>query len=105
MITLALVSIVRISVLAGSPASFTASLPVAEGTGVELVRPEVLAARLAPVTPMEADFEEALPEFTISILQLVPSTPDVAEFGDAAGTEPEPALLAPATPGTADFEE
>ena len=61
---------------------------------------------LAPVTPLEADFSDVIPEPVEKILTLAPLSPSEADFNDNA---PEKIVntpdLAPETPSSADFQE
>jgi len=60
---------------------------------------------LAPVTPVEADFSDVVPEKNIDMTILAPVTPSEADFND--NTEDQTlnlTALAPVTPAEADFE-
>ena len=60
---------------------------------------------LAPVTPVEADFSDVVPEKNVDLTILAPVTPSEADFTENTD---EPAVdlsaLAPVTPAEADFE-
>jgi len=62
-------------------------------------------AILAPVTPVEADFYDIVPEKNIDLTILAPVTPSEADFNET--TEDQVfnlSALAPVTPAEADFE-
>ena|ERR1035437_8702396 len=59
---------------------------------------------LAPVIPVEADFND-MPSEMASVLNLVPITPVLADFEDASDEiTVDFTALAPVTPAEADFE-
>ena len=65
-------------------------------------------ATLAPVTPVEATFEEAneTNAFNFDFLTLAPETPAEADFSDVVPEKnPDLTILAPVTPAEADFNE
>ena len=60
---------------------------------------------LAPVTPVEADFSDVVPEKNIDLTILVPVTPSEADFNDNVEDQASNLrALAPVTPVEADFE-
>jgi hypothetical protein len=68
----------------------------------------IAATVLAPVTPAEATFEDAVEvnSTTINLSVLAPSVPKIADFSDGApSTEMSRINLAPVTPKEADFED
>jgi hypothetical protein len=91
--------------LSNSSISITSLAPATPGEAdfEDAVVVNELAA-LAPVAPAEATFEE-IPYEMQSIIDLAPSTPAVADFDDAAEILPlDLVALAPVTPAEADFE-
>jgi hypothetical protein len=66
----------------------------------------VLIARLAPVTPSEADFEETEDISSINITTLAPSTHSMPDFEETDYLPASPATsLSPCPPSEADFTE
>ena len=59
---------------------------------------------LAPVSPIEADFSDAISETTIDIFTLAPVTPIEADFASDEDTT-NVSALAPVTPSAADFSD
>jgi hypothetical protein len=60
---------------------------------------------LAPVTPEEADFSDVVPEKKIDFTILAPVTPAEADFDDTIENQTCGSVtLAPVTPAEADFE-
>jgi hypothetical protein len=60
---------------------------------------------LAPVTPVEADFSDVVPEKNIDLTILAPVTPAQADFSDnTENLAADFSALAPLTPAEADFE-
>ena len=60
---------------------------------------------LSPVTPIEADFSDVVPEKNLDLTILTPVTPVEADFNDNIDTLTfNLNALAPATPAEADFE-
>lgn len=59
---------------------------------------------LAPITPSEADFTDAVPESTINIATLAPVTPIEADFATDDETT-NAGVLSPVTPSVADFSD
>jgi hypothetical protein len=60
---------------------------------------------LAPVTPAEADFSDVVPEKNIDLTILAPVTPSEADFNDSIEDQAlNLSALAPVTPAEADFE-
>jgi hypothetical protein len=59
---------------------------------------------LAPVTPVEADFYDVVPEKNIDLTILAPVTPAEADFNDTIDQALNLSALAPVTPAEADFE-
>jgi hypothetical protein len=91
--------------LSNSSISITSLAPATPGEAdfEDAVVVNELAA-LAPVAPAEATFEE-IPYEMQSITDLAPTTPAVADFDDAAEILPlDLVALAPVTPAEADFE-
>ena len=88
-----------------SPA-FTALAPAtpAEATFEEVSDATATAFNLAPVSPIEADFSDAIPETTIDITTLAPVTPFVADFASDDDTT-NASVFAPVTPSAADFSD
>ena len=63
------------------------------------------ATTLAPVTPVEADFSDVVPEKNIDLTILAPVTPSEADFNDNIEDQAlNLSALAPVTPAEADFE-
>ena len=86
--------------------TFTALAPStpAEATFEDVNDATPAAFNLAPVTPIEADFSDAVTESTIDIIPLAPVTPIEADF--AADDETTNAsVFAPVTPSVADFSD
>ena len=86
--------------------TFTALAPAtpAEATFEEVNVATANAFILAPVSPMEADFSDAVSETTIDITTLAPVTPSEADF--ASDDEiTNVSVLAPVTPSVADFSD
>lgn len=66
--------------------------------------PELMITNLAPVTPSEAEFEEATFSTPIDIEKLSPEPPIESEFEETSIPETfSPDVLAPSTPVEADF--
>jgi len=60
---------------------------------------------LSPATPDEADFSDVVPEKNIDLTILAPVTPDEADFNDTIeDLDNDLSALAPVTPAEADFE-
>ena len=60
---------------------------------------------LAPVTPVEADFSDVVPEKNIELSILAPITPSEADFNESIEDKSiDFSILAPVTPAEADFE-
>jgi len=59
---------------------------------------------LAPISPIEADFSDAILETTIDITTLAPVTPIEADFASDDETT-NVSALAPVTPSVADFSD
>jgi hypothetical protein len=59
---------------------------------------------LAPVSPVEADFSDAIAETTIDISTLAPVTPIEADFAADDDTT-NVSVFAPVTPSVADFSD
>ena len=66
--------------------------------------PVVKAVTLAPVTPSEADFNDDLQITNVSENRLAPSTPSTADFDDIVTVSPVTNILLPVAPSEADFE-
>ena len=81
-------------------ASLAPSTP-AEAT-FEEVNDATIAFNLSPVSPIEADFSDAISETTIDITTLAPVTPGEADFASDDETI-NVSALAPVTPTVADF--
>ena len=64
---------------------------------------ETIALRIAPVTPVEADFEEMVP--VNDFRELAPTTPAEATFEEVSDENTIAAGFAPETPKVADFED
>ena len=72
----------------------------------ESYKVNVSAINLAPVTPSEADFSDAVPEPVVKAVTLAPVTPSEADFNDDLQiTNVSENRLAPSTPSTADFDD
>ena len=61
-------------------------------------------AFLAPSTPAEADFTDAVPASDADVMVLAPPTPAVADFNDSTEVSTDITALIPVTPLVADFE-
>jgi hypothetical protein len=84
-------------------ANTNAAMTLAPVTPVEATFEEMTAVNvLMPITPAEATFDD-MPVLMISTSDLSPETPGVAEFEDA-GDVIDNGMLAPVTPNVADFE-
>ncbi len=85
---------------------FTSLAPItpAEATLEEVNDATAAAFILAPVTPIEADFSDAISEITIDITALAPVTPSEADFTSNDETT-NVSGLAPVTPSVADFSD
>jgi len=92
-----------ISETSSSRISIAPVTPV-EATFEEMTDATATFTLLAPVTPAEADFSDAIPETTIDIAALAPVTPGEAEFGldDVVANAN---ALDPITPSVADFSD
>ena len=61
---------------------------------------------LAPVTPVEADFNDDVTNLTFDIIALAPTTPCEADFNDdVTNLTFDTIALAPTTPNEADFSD
>jgi hypothetical protein len=60
---------------------------------------------LVPVTPVEADFSDAVPETNVPLVDLAPITPIVADFNDNDVMTTDFISLVPVTPIEADFSD
>jgi hypothetical protein len=89
-----------------TPSIFTALAPAtpAEATFEEVNDATATAFILAPVSPIEADFSDAISETTIDITTLAPVTPIEADFTSDDDTT-NVSFLAPVTPSVADFSD
>lgn len=77
-----------------------------DGTEFSLVRPEIITAKIAPITPKVADFEDAGLLNETNIGELAPVTPYIADFEEVELTSPvNVQALSPAPPVVADFVE
>ena len=76
----------------------------AEATFEEVNDAIATAFILAPVSPVEADFSDAISETTIDIITLAPVTPSEADFASDDETT-NVSVLAPVTPSVADFSD
>jgi hypothetical protein len=76
----------------------------AEATFEDANDATVIAFNLAPVSPIEADFTDEIPEATIDITTLAPVTPGEADFASDDETT-NASVLAPVTPSVADFSD
>ena len=90
------------------PNSLTALAPItpAEAT-FEEVNDAITAGvafNLAPVSPIEADFSDEIPETTINMITLAPVTPYEADFASDDETT-NTSVLAPVAPSAADFSD
>jgi hypothetical protein len=83
--------------------SLVPSTPV-EASFEEITDATAVAFILAPVSPVEADFSDAIPETTIDIITLAPVTPSEADFSSDDETT-NVSVLAPVTPSVADFSD
>jgi hypothetical protein len=86
---------VIISLAPGTPAEATFE-DVSDATATAFI--------LAPVSPTEADFSDAVSETTIDITSLAPVTPIEADFASDDDTM-NASAIAPATPSVADFSD
>jgi hypothetical protein len=86
--------------------TFTALAPAtpAEASFEEMNDATVSAFNLAPVSPIEADFSDAISETTIDITTLAPVTPIEADFASDDETT-NASVFAPVTPSVADFSD
>ena len=86
--------------------TFTTLAPAtpAEVTFEEVTDANAPAFILAPVSPIEADFSDAISETTIDITTLAPVTPVEADFTSDDETT-NVSVLAPVTPSVADFSD
>jgi len=90
--------------------NFSISFAKTNVTFTELRSVERSMINLAPVSPIEADFSDLVPEADASNTILLPVTPKEATFDDETGTEsiieePLPIILAPSAPKEAGFED
>jgi hypothetical protein len=76
----------------------------AEATFEEMNDAVVTAFNLSPVSPVEADFSDAIEETTIDMITLAPVTPGEADFASDDETT-NVSVLAPVTPSVADFSD
>jgi hypothetical protein len=76
----------------------------AEATFEDVNDATAIAFNLSPVSPIEADFSDAIPETTINITTLAPVTPFEADFTSDDETT-NASVLAPVTPSVADFSD
>jgi hypothetical protein len=76
----------------------------AEATFEDMNDATAIAFILAPVSPIEADFSDAIPEMTIDIITLAPVTPFEADFVTDDDTT-NVTVFAPVTPSVADFSD
>ncbi|MEI7724676.1 MAG: hypothetical protein WCK09_06195, partial [Bacteroidota bacterium] len=85
---------------------FTTLAPAtpAEATFEEVNDATATAFILAPVSPIEADFSDAISETTIDIITLAPVTPIEADFS-SDGETTNVSVLDPVTPSVADFSD
>ena len=81
----------------------SAPVPV-EATFEENTDATAIAFILAPVSPIEADFSDAISETIIDITALAPVTPSEADFTSEDETI-NLSALAPVTPSVADFSD
>ena len=84
--------------------TFLAPVTPAEATFEVDIASTIDFANLAPVVPIEADFNDVAPESAIDLLNLMPVTPAEADFYDAPDGVVDIHALAPVTPAVADFE-
>ena len=90
--------------------NFSISFAKTNVTFTELRSVERSMISLAPVSPIEADFSDLVPEADASNTILLPVTPKEATFDDETLTEsiieePLPIILAPSAPKEAGFED
>jgi hypothetical protein len=76
----------------------------AEATFEDVNEATIAAFILAPVSPIEADFSDAISETTIDITTLAPVTPIEADFASDDDTTTV-SVIAPVTPSAADFSD
>ena len=76
----------------------------AEATFEDMNDATAIAFILAPVSPIEADFSDAIPETTIDNITLAPVTPFEADFVTDDDTT-NVSVFAPVTPSVADFSD
>ena len=60
---------------------------------------------LAPLAPIEADFNDNIVNLTFDIQNLAPATPVEADFNDDMDQVADSAALAPTMPSEADFSD
>ena len=90
--------------------NFSTSFANTNVTFTEIRPVERIITHLAPVSPVEADFSDMVPEANSSSTIMMPVTPKEATFDDETYQESineEPLLnsLSPSTPKEAGFEE
>ena len=99
-----------ISLLTILTLNFSISFAKTNVTFTELRSVERSMINLAPVSPVEADFSDLVPEADASNTILLPVTPKEATFDDEAimesiNEDPLPITLAPSAPKEAGFED
>jgi hypothetical protein len=99
-----------ISLLTILALNFSISFANTNVTFTEIKPVERTLIKLAPVSPVEADFNDLVPVANASSTILLPVTPKEATFDDESYTDPikEESLLkslSPSTPDEAGFEE
>jgi len=90
--------------------NFNISFAITNVTFTELRPVEPSMITLTPVSPVEADFSDLVPEADASNTILLPVTPKEATFDDetvmeSINEEPLPISLAPSAPKEAGFED
>jgi hypothetical protein len=90
------------------PTCMLAPITPIEATFEEITLPSAFNfdfTTLLPVTPVEADFSDIVPEKNLNLTILAPVTPAKADFNENIDTPAfNLSVLAPVTPSDADFE-
>jgi hypothetical protein len=99
-----------ISILTILALNFSTSFANTNVTFTEIRPVERTISQLAPVSPVEAEFYDLVPEVNASSTIMMPETPKEATFDDETfqefiNEEPLPETLSPATPSEAVFED
>jgi hypothetical protein len=99
-----------ISILTILAFNFSTSFANTNVTFTEIRPVERTISHLAPVSPVEAEFSDLVPEVNASSTIMMPVTPIEATFDDetcqeSINKEPLPSTLSPSTPKEAVFED